>query len=126
MFMINQVPFKGVFLHKNKLQIFKKLKDKNTNEILSINEILKRKLFDIGTSKEFINKKIEIISNNEDEILELAKEALSLHENNFQSLEKKSETNHKNMQELLKNHDLFKNLYWRNKIGKDFISNLNI
>ena len=126
MFMINQAPFNGVFLHKNKLQIFKKLRDKKTNKILSISEILNRKLFDIGTSNEFEKKNIEIISNNEDEILNLAKEALSLHESDYKILDQVSDQKHKNMQTILQNHHSFKNLYWRNKIGKDFISNLNI
>jgi len=126
MFMINQAPFEGVFLHKNKLQTFKKLRDKKTNKILSISEILNRKLFDIGTSNEFEKNNIENISNNEDEILNLAKEALFLHENDYKILDQISDHKHKNMQAILQNHHSFKNLYWRNKIGKDFISNLNI
>jgi len=126
MFMINQVPFKGVFLHKNKLQIFKKLRDKKSKKILSIKEILKRRLFDIGTANEFINENIEILSNSEDEILDLAKEVLVLHESGYKSLDKTSDLDHKNMEEILQNHDSFKNLYWRNRIGKDFISNINI
>ena len=71
-------------------------------------------------------KNIETISNNEDEILNLAKEALSLHESDYKILDQVSDQKHKNMQAILQNHHSFKNLYWRNKIGKDFISNLNI
>ena len=87
---------------------------------------MERKLFNIGTSKEFINKNVEIVNNTEDEILKLAKEALTLHGNKYRSLDKKIGEKQKNMQVILQNHDSFKTLYWTNKIGMDFISTLNI
>jgi len=126
MFMINQVPFKGVFLHKNKLQIFKKLRDKNSKKILSINDILEKELFAIPSSFEFKKKNVELINNTEDEILTFAKEAILLHENKYKSFDQNITKNQKNMQVLLQKHDSFKNLFWTNKIGMDFLNNLNI
>jgi len=126
MFMINQVPFKGVFLHKNQLQIFKKIKDKNSKKILSINDILEKELFAIPSSFEFKKKNVELINNTEDEILTFAKEAILLHENKYKSFDQNITKNQKNMQVLLQKHDSFKNLFWTNKIGMDFLNNLNI
>ena len=50
------------------------LKDKNSNRILSFEEILSSPLSDIKTNEEWSKSNVELVNNSPDDILELTKE----------------------------------------------------
>lgn len=69
----NFIPIDILLTKEGDIFMWKKLVDKSTNKLLSLEYILKNKIF-FRDTKQYINSNIEIIDNTDDEILEACKE----------------------------------------------------
>lgn len=69
----NQIPIDILLTKENDIFIWKKLVYKSSGQLLSLEHILKNKIFYRDT-KEYLSANIEIVNNSEDEILEACKE----------------------------------------------------
>lgn len=122
-FIINSCPLASIFVMKwNYPSIFKRLKNIKTNQILSVNEMVKNNLHLIDRTQDLKTKGFEVISNTKDDILEFAKEVISFtcrKYNFFKKNEKKLNEFHAT---LFKGQNMKKRNF-KNPIGNKFLEN---
>tara|TARA_X000001036_G_scaffold439845_1_gene492658 strand:- start:27324 stop:28595 length:1272 start_codon:yes stop_codon:yes gene_type:complete len=122
-FIINSCPLASIFVMKwNYPSIFKRLKNIKTNNIVSIDDMVKNKLHLIDRTQDFQIKGFEVISNTKDDILEFAKEVISFTNRKdifFIKNEKKLKEFHAT---LFKGQNMKKRNF-KNPIGNKFLEN---
>ena len=122
-FMINNTPILAVFTIYRKFPgIFKRIRDLETKEILSVQQIINRGVSSIHHKNKFIEKNVENINNSQEELLDFALEALDIVEkgpieNKSYKIKKK-----KLEEEIIKDQNL-KDLFIKNHIGSKFLEN---
>ena len=104
----NEVPLKGVrTTHTNSIFILKHLFDYKKKRKLSISEILKKKLEFKFKGEDFKKKKVSVIPNSPNEILNAVKDFY-----NFYYKKKSFNKNEKNFKKILVIFPIFKKITW--------------
>ncbi len=126
-FIVNNCPLEGVFSIKRIYPgIFKRLIDLKNNKILSIKEMVDRKLCNIFTTDGFKKENVSQVNNSEEELEEFAIEALSIirdKESKRKKIYNKKEKEF--ISEIIKD-ELIQKLEYKNPIGSTFLEKTKI
>ena len=122
-FMINNTPILAVFsIYRKFPGIFKRIRDLETKEILSVQQIINRGVSSIHHKNKFIEKNVENINNSQEELLDFALEALDIVEKGHIENQSYKIKKKKLEEEIIKDQNL-KDLFIKNHIGSKFLEN---